>query len=111
MGVYAHSDLFPYGRGDPFGFGKNSESVTLAQKLEHLMRYCHTDSNGIRSYPFQQSTRFGLWAHNIKYRLMLNEQGKVYLRKNPNDANLTIDDLKAKIVEGGHNSVIKNLQR
>jgi len=45
------------------------------------------------------------------YRRRLLGQGSFYLKQNPGDANLTIDELQDMVRNGSHTSVIKRLMR
>jgi hypothetical protein len=112
LATYAFPCLFPYGRGDPFGLGgPNMSQITLNQHLHHLIQFCVVKDSGERVFPFQDS-RFVLWSNNLKYRHMMNEQGTVYLRKTPGDANLTIDQLKELLNQPmSRNSVLQRMCR
>jgi hypothetical protein len=58
------------------------------------------DSKGEFYYPFAQHPRFLFYVCDRLRRHRTLDQCKVYLKQNPNDATLTIDDLKAILTSG-----------
>ena len=108
----AFPTLFPKAGGDPFGVYANSSQKTQLAKLQHLLMYGECDSDGSLYSRFAAHPRFVLWAFNITYRHRTLSQGDIYLKQNPGDANLTIDQLKA-LTENNHKGshVIDNIRR
>ena len=110
LAAMAFPTLFPYGSGDPFEVNWRSNDEKFLTKVRHLINYCEI-YNGKKEFRFATHSRFILWIYNINYRHRALSQGNFYLKQNSADANLTIDELKAKIAQGQNNSVIKNIQR
>ena len=106
----AFPTLFPFGRGDPFGSDANSNKVRFLVKIKHLLNYCEMVDDR-QEYRFSKHARFVLWLYNINYRHRTLSQGKIYLQKHPDNANLTIEELKAMIRVGNNNPVLNNIQR
>lgn len=84
--------------------------ITLNLHFLHLIQFC-VESNGLRFFPFQKDARFVLWANNIKYRHMMTEQGTIYLKQNPGDANMTVDQLKQQLSDCRRNDVLQRMCR
>ena len=63
-------------------------------------------------YPFVEHPRWCYWAQNTAERHRINQQKEVYLQKNPDDANLTFEELKETIEEGGEEwkSILARMQ-
>jgi hypothetical protein len=110
LATYAFPALFPYGRGDPFGFSVGHAKVSLSDKLKHLINYCH-ELDGQLHFPFQEDERFCFWAYNLKYRHMSNSQGSVFINQNPDIANMSFQELINNASLGVNNPVLKRLQR
>ena len=107
----AFPTLFPQGRGDPFALFSNSSSKTFLEKVRHLLMYGEEIQNRIE-HRFAQHPRFVLWCFNIYFRHLTLSQGDVYLGQNPQDANLSIEQLREHIkTKSSENSVLKNLKR
>ena len=90
--------LFPDGKGDPTNNAiiyNTSDNVTetFALKLKHLIKFGENiDRKWV--YRFASHPRFGYWAYNMLYRRRILGQGSFFLKQNPSEANLTLDDLK-----------------
>lgn len=110
LAAMAFPTLFPTGAGDPFDVNWRSNETKFLLKVRHLINYCEVYNNQ-REFRFSTHTRFILWIYNINYRFRTLSQGQMYLKHNPSEANMTINELKAKINDGTNNSVIKNIQR
>ena len=111
LATYAFPHLFPYGRGDPFGYSPGHSSETANMKYRHLIQYCYQTSDGQWSFPFQEDQRFVLWLNNLKYRHMMNGQGIAFLKDRPDHANRSIEELRQAIALGNHNPVLQDLTR
>lgn len=95
----AFPKLFPLGKADP----TNKQRLIKVDETEayrHLMKYLCKDSKGEFYYPFAQHPRFLFYVCDRLRRHITLDQCKVYLKQNPNDATLTIDDLKAILTSG-----------
>lgn len=89
----AFPKLFPLGYGDP----TNKERLIHVDETEayrHLMKYLCKNTNGDYYYPFAQHPRFLFYAADRLRRHRTLVQSRVYLKNNPNDAALTIKELK-----------------
>ena len=53
------------------------------------------------TYTFAEHERWANWAQNINERHRINDQQNIYLKKNPEDANLTENDLRNLVRDNG----------
>ena len=105
--------LFPDGKGDPTNNAilldtGNNLTDTFANKLKHLIKFAER-INGRWVYRFAAHPRFAYWAYNILYRRRILGQGSYFLKQNPSEANLTLDDLKEMLLSNSYNSLMSKL--
>lgn len=106
----AFPHLFPYGLGDPFGISEGHSTVTANLKFKHLVSYCYK-RDGRLVFPFQEDQRFLLWLYNLKYRHMMTEQCKVFVKSQPQHLNKTVTEWIESIALGNQNPVLQDLTR
>ena len=95
----AFPTLFPYGVGDVTMKDRRT-FVSLTDSAKHLIKYCQL-RNGKYEYRFASHPRWLHWVHNICERHRSITQRNVFLQKNKEDADLTEDQLREIIDEGG----------
>lgn len=106
----AFPTLFPTGAGDPWRLDAYSDANTQLMKFRHLLRYCE-EVDGKLEFRFAQHPRFVLWVYNIHYRHRTLSQGDIYLQQNPEDANLTIEEIQQLLqTNDSDNSVLKRIR-
>ncbi|XP_066915890.1 uncharacterized protein [Clytia hemisphaerica] len=115
LATLAFPTLFPDGKGDPTRFSTKrsiakSDTESFSAKIKHLIKFGEF-IDGKWIYRFAAHPRFGFWAYNMLYRRRLLGQGSFYLKQNPGEANLTIDELQEMIRAGTYSSVMKKLLR
>ena len=104
--------LFPTGRGDPWKLNRFTKSDKYLMRFRHLLRYCEVNSNGTLECRFASHPRFVLWIYNIHYRHRALSQGDIYLKQNPGDANLSIEEIQDLLRNTDRNNpVLKRIQR
>ena len=86
-----------------------SDTESFAEKIKHLIKFGEK-IDGKWSYRFASHPRFGFWAYNILYRRRLLSQGNYFLKQNPGEANLTLEELQ-HMLRGDFNFVMKKLMR
>lgn len=88
----AFPSLYPDGTGDPTNLATKC-NVTLGEKVKHLIRFreCINDK---WEYRFASHPRFAYWAFNTLKRHRLLSQGSIYLKQNPVDSHLSVQQLK-----------------
>lgn len=106
--------LFPDGKGDPTNNATlldTNDSVTeaFASKLKHLIKFGEK-VNGKWVYRFASHPRFAYWAYNMLYRRRILGQGSYFLRQNPSEANLTLEDLKEMLQNNSYSSLMATLK-
>ena len=111
----AFPTLFPDGKGDPTNNAvvsdiSNNSTQSFADKLKHLIKFAqYIDGKWI--YRFASHPRFAYWAYNILYRKRILGQSNFFLKQNPTEANLTIEDLRQMITSHSYESLISKLMR
>jgi hypothetical protein len=100
--------LFPNGRGDPTNKVRRID-VTESLGFKHLLKTAAVNSNGEFYYPWAQHQRFKFWAYDRLRRHRSLEQCKVYLKQNPGDGNLTINELKNLVTSGECQNILKRM--
>ena len=84
--------LFPGGRTDPF-FGARPRDVSFADHIKHLMRYADVHDDGTFYYRFASDRLFRYWCLDTKMRLQARQQCSIYLRQNPETAQMTVEEV------------------
>ena len=102
--------LFPFGRGDPTTKGRH-QPVTLSDAFKHLIRYCDKSPDGCDRWRFASHPRFPYWALNMKHRHQLLSQSSIFLKQNPTDAHLTIEQLRDMVGRLDSTNLISRIQR
>ena len=105
LATMAFPTLFPYGKGDPTKKTRLRE-VSLTEGLKHLIKYVDCSTTGTFSHP-----RFSYWAPNMKQRHQLLSQARIYLTQNPEDSNLTTEELRQMVGQVSANQLMNRLQR
>ena len=105
----AFPTLFPYARGDPTYPGRQ-RPVSLTDALKHLIKYAEIADNHQRLWRFASQPRFPYRGLNMKQRHQLLSQANVYMQQHPEDANLTVEEMKTRIGQLSSNQLMKRLQ-
>ena len=99
--------LFPLGLADPIRKARLID-VSETDAYRHLIKYACKNSEGDFYYPFAEHPRFLFYAYDRLRRHRTLDQSKVYLKQNPQDAALTIDELKEIINSNDSKIIILN---
>ena len=92
LATVAFPTLFPDSKGDPTNTAIMRQA-TLGKKIKHLIKFSEY-INGEWRYRFASHPRFAYWAFNMIQRHRLLSQGSIFLKQNPGDARLTIEQLR-----------------
>ncbi len=109
----AFPTLFPDGKGDPtnnaivLDTGK-SPTEAFANKLKHLIKFAEKCNNKW-VYRFAAHPRFAYWAFNILYRKRILGQGSFFLKQNPSEANLSLNDLKSMLLSKSYGTLMSKI--
>ncbi len=91
LATMAFPTLFPDGKGDP----TNQEllrDVPLLERIKHLLKFAEC-IDGKWVYRFPNHPRFSYWAFKMIQRKRILQQSGIFLKQNPGEAHLTIDEL------------------
>ena len=67
--------------------------VTLHESVKHLLKFATKNGNKWH-YPFASHPRFSYWAFDMILRKRTLQQSGIFLKQNPGEAHLTIDELR-----------------
>ena len=109
LATMAFPTLFPYGTGDPTTKNRQHD-VTYTEFLKHLIRFAEIVNNKA-VWRFASHPRFPYWALNMKQRHHLLTQANVYLKQNPADATLTVQQLRDMVGKMNSEQLMSRLQR
>jgi hypothetical protein len=85
----AFPTLFPYGHDGDVTFQNRIKAVTMTDANAHLLKYAIKTTNGGWRYPFVEHDRWMNWAQNTCERHRVNSQKSFYIKKHPDDANMS----------------------
>ena len=100
---FIRSMAFPYGLEDVTGQDRKV-IVSMTDSNAHLLRYCirdRTERKEEYTYPFANHPSWMHWAQNTVERHRHQTQKSVCLKNNPGDQNITEEELREIISEGG----------
>ena len=107
LATMAFPTLFPDAKGDPTNTAIR-RGATLAQKIKHLIKFAEYSNDGW-TYRFASHPRFAYWAFNMIQRHRLLSQGSIFLKQNPRDAKLTVEQLKQMLQSNNHSTLMSKL--
>ncbi len=99
LATMAFPVLFPDGRGDPTNQAL-IRNVTFVERIKHLIKFGEK-IDGKWVYRFASHPRFSYWALNMIQRNRTLQQSGIFLKQNPGEAHLTIEELRE--IAGGTN--------
>ena len=102
LATMAFPTLFPDAKGDPTNPCLNRE-VSFTNRVQHLLKFSEkiddTWTNRFASHP-----RFAYWALNMIQRKRTLQQSSIFLKQNPGESHLTIEQLR-EMASGNSSSV------
>jgi hypothetical protein len=111
--------LFPTGKADPtktskfkfnFQFKGRRKEFTETVGFKHLLKtVSKRASNGEFYYPYAEHPRFKFWSYDRLRRHRSLDQARIFMKQNPDEANLTIEDLKNKLKSNEGKTVLRNI--
>ena len=91
LATMAFPTLFPDGKGDPTN-QSILRDIPLQERIKHLLKFAECiDDKWV--YRFASHPRFLYWAFNMIQRKRILQQSEIFLKQNPGEAHLTIDEL------------------
>ena len=109
LATMAFPTLFPDGKGDP----TNQEllrDVPLHERIKHLLKFAEI-IDGKWVYRFANHPRFSYWAFNMIQRKRILQQSGIFLKQNPVEAHLTIDELREMAASNNANVFMSKVSR
>ena len=105
--------LFPDWKGDPMNHAlvrniSENETESFAQKIKHLIKLVE-NINCKWTYHFASHPKFAYSACTILYRKQLLNQGNFFIKQNPGEANLTLEELHEMVSSGSYSRVMSKL--
>jgi hypothetical protein len=101
--------LFPLGEADPTNKVRLME-VSEQEATAHLLRYAELDPiSGEMYYPFAEHERFMFWMNDRIRRCRSLSQTRVYLKKNPGDAALSVPELRQLVQSNDDDAILRRL--
>ena len=92
LATMAFPTLFPIGKGDPTKQGLLRD-VSLQERITHLLKFAEI-IDGKWVYRFCQPSPIFIPALNMIQRKRNLQQSGIFLKQNPGEAHLTIDELR-----------------
>lgn len=109
LATMAFPTLFPDGKGDLTN-PSLQKHVTLSEKIKHLCKFAGK-KNEFWHYHFAQQPRISYWALNMIQRAQILQQSGIFLKENPGEQHLTIDELRDMVVNNSSNVFMAKLSR
>ena len=101
--------MFPDGKGDPSNPALNRD-VPLCGKIQHLIKFAEYIGNKW-VYRFANHPRFSYWALNMIQRSRTLQQGSLFLKQNPGESHLSIDELNEMAKSNSSSVFMSKLSR
>ncbi|CAB3984730.1 Hypothetical predicted protein [Paramuricea clavata] len=109
LATMAFPTLFPDGKGDPTNQGLLRD-VPLQERIKHLLKFAEI-IDGKWVYRFANHPRFSYWAFNMIQRKRILQQSGIFLKQNPGEAHLTIDELREMAASNSANVFMSKVSR
>ena len=109
LATMAFPTLFPDGKGDPTNQGLLRD-VPFQERIKHLLKYAEV-IDGKWVYRFANHPRFSYWALNMIQRKRILQQSGIFLKQNPGEAHLTIDELREMAASNNANVFLSKVSR
>ena len=103
-----HKTAWPNRGSKPLNEFKIQLHATLGEKVKHLIKFAE-NINGEWVYRFARHPRFAYWAFNTIQRHRLLGQGSIFLKQNPNEAHLTVEQLNKMLPTNSYSSLMSKL--
>jgi hypothetical protein len=109
LATMAFPTLFPDGKGDPTNSGILMD-VALQERVKHLLKFAEM-IDGKWVYRFASHPRFCYWAFNMIQRKRILQQSGIFLKQNPGEAHLSIDELREMAASNNANVFMSKVSR
>ena len=109
LATMAFPTLFPDAKGDPTIPSLNRD-VPFSKSVKHLLKFGEWFGDHW-VYRFAKHPRFSFWALNMIQRKRTLQQSSVFIKQNPGDSHLTIDQLHEMASNNSSTVFMKKLSR
>ncbi len=109
LATMAYRTLFPDGKGDPTNQALLRD-VPLQERIKHLLKFAEI-VDGKWVYRFANHPRFSYWAFNMIQRKRILQQSGIFLKQNPGEAHLTLDELRELAAGNNANMFMSKVSR
>ena len=92
LATMAFPTLFPNGKGDPTN-PSLIRDIPFSDRIKHLIKFAEK-RDGKWFYRFATHPRFSYWALNMIQRRRALDQSSIYIKQNPGDAHLSVEELQ-----------------
>ena len=109
LATMAFPILFPDGKGDPTN-QVLLRDIPLQEQIKHLLKFAEI-IDGKWVDRFANHPRFSYWAFNMIQRKQILQQSGIFLKQNPGEAHLTIDELREMAASNTANVFMSQVSR
>ena len=109
LATMAFPTLFPDGKGDPT-HQCLLRDVPMHERIKHLSKFAEIN-DGKWVYRFANHPRFPYWAFNMIQRKRILQQSGIFLKQNPGEAHLTLDELREMAASNNANVFMSKVSR
>ena len=85
-------------------------ALPLQERIKHLLKLAEI-IDGKWVYRFANHPRFSYWTFNMIQRKRILEQSGIFLKQNPGEAHLTIDELREMAASNNANVFMSKVSR
>ena len=109
LATMAFSTLFPDGKGDPTN-PCLLRDVPFCNRIQHLLKFAEkVDESWF--YRFASHLRFSYWALDMIHRRRTLQQSTIFLKQNPGQSHLTLEELREMVTNNTISSFMSKLSR
>ena len=109
LATMAFPTLFPDGKGDPTNPTLYID-IPLSGRIQHLIKFAECIGNRW-VYRFANHPRFTYWALNMVQRKRTLQQSSIFLKQNPGESHLTIEELHDMAISNSSSIFMSKLSR
>ena len=109
LATMAFPTLFSDGKGDPTN-PAILKNITLKEKIKHLTKFAEKKDNKW-IYRFANHPRFSYWALNMIQRKQILQQTGIFLKQNPGEQHLTLEEIREMVDNNNANLLMTKLSR
>ena len=109
LATMAFPALFPDGKGDPTNQALERD-VPFSERIKHLLKFAE-NIDGKWIYRFASHPRFSYCALNMIQRMRTLQQTGIFLKQNPGEAHLIIDELHEMAVSNNSTAFMSKVSR